>query len=189
MLNESGKDHHRSCHSWCAYVWNIYSAIFRYQIDRSFVVRHGFSTISLRSEHLIGHDSFEGAATGMRENDTVHTAAEGKNCMLSRGLMSSGEPSKQKTVLKRRPSSGPQWIGRGLVSLALAWTFAHFVTLGSPLWGPGTRHDAVIFGQMIAVGVFPILFLIAFGMKIFLRGTIVVGIACLIAASGLMINR
>lgn len=78
MLNESGKDHHRSCHSWCAYVWNIYSAIFRYQIDRSFVVRHGFSTISLRSEHLIGHDSFEGAATGMRENDTVHTAAEGK---------------------------------------------------------------------------------------------------------------
>lgn len=109
--------------------------------------------------------------------------------MLSRGLMSSDGPSKQKNVLKRRSSSGPQWIGRGLVSLALAWTFAHFVTLGSPLWGPGIPHDAVIFGQMIAVGLFPVLFLIAFGMKNFLRGTIVLGIACLIAASGLMINR
>lgn len=54
-------------------------------------------------------------------------------------------------------------IGRLALSFILAWICVHFITLGSPRWGAGSRHDAVILGQMIAVFLFPALFLIAFG--------------------------
>lgn len=94
-----------------------------------------------------------------------------------------------KTSRPRAPSPTPKWIGRGLLSLALAWTSAHFVTVGSPHWGPGTQHDAMIFGQMIAIGAFPVLFLIGFGTKKVLPGAIIVGIACICAALGLLIHR
>lgn len=80
-------------------------------------------------------------------------------------------------------------MGRGFLSLVLAWVFAHLVTLGSPHWGPGTRHDSVIFGQMIAIALFPILFLVAFGTKNPLRGAVFVGITCIAAASGLLLHR
>ena len=49
------------------------------------------------------------------------------------------------------------------LSFVLAWTCVHFITLGSPRWGAGSRHDATILGQMIAVLLFPALLLIAFG--------------------------
>lgn len=103
--------------------------------------------------------------------------------------MSADGASTRKAVRQRIPSPTPKWIGRGVLSLVLAWIFAHFVTLGSPHWGPGTRHDAVIFGQMIAIGLFPILFLIAFGTKNPVRGAVFVGIACIAAASGLLFER
>ncbi|AFW02326.1 hypothetical protein B932_2780 [Gluconobacter oxydans H24] len=47
----------------------------------------------------------------------------------------------------------------------------------------------MIFGQMIAIGLFPILFLIAFGTKNPVRGAVFVGIACIAAASGLLFER
>lgn len=89
----------------------------------------------------------------------------------------------------RARAPAPKWIWKGLLSLAVAWTSAHLVTVGSPFWGPGTQHDAIIFGQMIAIGMFPVLFLIGFGTKKVLSGAIIVGIACICAALGLLIHR
>ncbi|MBS1101587.1 hypothetical protein JK202_00905 [Gluconobacter sp. Dm-62] len=68
-----------------------------------------------------------------------------------------------------------------MLGLALAWTAAHFITLGSPKWGPGARHDATIFGQMIAIAAFPVLLLVAFGTRSPLRGSIIAGAVCLVA--------
>lgn len=83
--------------------------------------------------------------------------------------------------LSRAPSTARPWIWRALLAVGLAWTAAHFIALGSPKWGPGARHDATVFGQMIAIAVFPILLLVAFGTRSPLRGSIIAGAVCLIA--------
>ncbi|WP_231490006.1 hypothetical protein [Gluconobacter roseus] len=88
-----------------------------------------------------------------------------------------------------RPASPTRrWIWRALLGFALAWMAAHFITLGSPKWGPGARHDATIFGQMIAIAVFPILLLIAVGTRSPLRGGLIAGAVCLIAALAVVLS-
>ncbi|NHN89071.1 hypothetical protein GOB81_10560 [Acetobacter sp. LMG 1627] len=74
-------------------------------------------------------------------------------------------------------------MGRVLVAFVLAWAVAHFLTLGSSGWGPGNRHDAMIFGQMIAVAAFPIMGLLAFGAWKRLTGPVIV--ACVACLAGL----
>ncbi|GFE97042.1 hypothetical protein DmGdi_21150 [Gluconobacter sp. Gdi] len=75
---------------------------------------------------------------------------------------------------------------RGLLALVLAWTFAHLVTVGSPQWGLSTPHDSLVFGQMIAVALFPVLLLISFGTQKPLSGGIIAGAACICAALALL---
>lgn len=93
---------------------------------------------------------------------------------------SSGQPKFSLTL---------KWAGRGLASLVLAWMSAHFITLGSPRWGPGNNHEAIIFGQMIAIAVFPLLLLISFGTNKPLRGLLISGIICILAALCLLVHN
>ncbi|WP_235271828.1 MULTISPECIES: hypothetical protein [Gluconobacter] len=95
---------------------------------------------------------------------------------------------KQISSPRQKTSPTSRWMLRGLLALGLAWTCAHLITIGSPQWGPGARHDSVVFGQMIAIAAFPVLLLIAFGTQKPLHGALIAGTACILAALGLLFH-